>query len=128
MVGCAAPAAHPPWTDRNRFLVLAFKGTGASRVLAMVPIRTPSISTIIILVGVSLALTACGDASKLPEQSSVGSSPTLPEPNQTFIPTVHVAKATGWPEGAKPTPSAGLAVNAFATGLEHPRWLLVLPN
>jgi glucose/arabinose dehydrogenase len=94
----------------------------------MVPIRTPSVSRIIVIVGFSLALTACGDSSKLPEQSAVGSSPTLPEPNQTFIPTVHIAKAIGWPKDAKPTPSAGLSVNAFATGLDHPRWFLVLPN
>jgi glucose/arabinose dehydrogenase len=34
----------------------------------------------------------------------------------------------GWPAAAKPTPAAGLAVNAFATGLAHPRWLYVLPD
>jgi len=27
-----------------------------------------------------------------------------------------------------PTPTAGLAVTAFARNLDHPRWLLVLPN
>ena len=36
--------------------------------------------------------------------------------------------AIGWPAGVTPTPAAGFAVNAFATGLEHPRWLYVLPN
>jgi glucose/arabinose dehydrogenase len=44
------------------------------------------------------------------------------------IPTVKVAKATGWPAGATPVPTQGLKVNAFATGLQHPRWLLTLPN
>jgi glucose/arabinose dehydrogenase len=39
-----------------------------------------------------------------------------------------VAKGTHWPAGATPTAPAGLRVNAFATGLDHPRWLYVLPN
>ena len=36
--------------------------------------------------------------------------------------------AKGWPAGAKPKPADGLQVEAFATGLDHPRWLYVLPN
>jgi glucose/arabinose dehydrogenase len=52
----------------------------------------------------------------------------LPAPDEQLIPTVHVAKATGWPAGAKPAAAAGLSVTAFATGLSHPRWLHVLPN
>ena len=39
-----------------------------------------------------------------------------------------IAPATGWPAGATPTAAQGLQVQAFATGLEHPRWLYVLPN
>ena len=34
----------------------------------------------------------------------------------------------GWPAGAKPLAAAGTAVAAFATALDHPRWLYVLPN
>jgi glucose/arabinose dehydrogenase len=82
-----------------------------------------------LLIGVcTLPLAACGDSSKLPEQSSIGPSPTLPEPNSTLIPTVNIATAKGWPEGAKPTAAQRLSVAAFAQGLEHPRWLLMLPN
>jgi glucose/arabinose dehydrogenase len=73
-------------------------------------------------------LMSCGDSAQLPEQATVGKSPTLPEPKKTMLPTVNIATATGWPEGAKPKPASGLAVNAFATGLEHPRWLYALPN
>src|SRR5215813_11690289 len=76
----------------------------------------------------TLLLAACGDASKFPEATSHGAKPLLPPPNKTFIPTVDIATAKGWPEGAKPTAVEGLTVNAFATGLEHPRWLYVLPN
>ena len=39
-----------------------------------------------------------------------------------------VAKAVGWPDGAKPVVAPGLAVAAYTTGLDHPRWLYRLPN
>lgn len=75
-----------------------------------------------------VALAGCVEHAKLLHGESVGTAPTLPAPNKTLIPTVHIAPAIGWPEGAKPTAASGLAVNAFATGLDHPRWLYVLPN
>jgi glucose/arabinose dehydrogenase len=80
-----------------------------------------------------LSLNACklGPTDRGPEASpasSTGLHPTLPEPNQRLIPVVQIAAAKGWPAGMKPTPAAGLAVNAFATGLSHPRWLYTLPN
>ncbi len=75
-----------------------------------------------------LNLVACSEMAKLPEQAGIGPHPTLPPPNPTLIPTVNIAPAKGWPAGAMPEAAAGLAVNAFATGLDHPRWLYVLPN
>jgi glucose/arabinose dehydrogenase len=75
-----------------------------------------------------IGLTACGDMTQLPAGAEVGPRPTLVEPNPTRIPTVHVAPAVGWPSGLMPTAPAGAHVTAFASGLEHPRWLLVLPN
>jgi glucose/arabinose dehydrogenase len=57
-----------------------------------------------------------------------GPNPTLPAPEKSLIPTINVAKADAWPQGTRPTPAAGLAVTAYATGLDHPRWLYVLPN
>ena len=54
--------------------------------------------------------------------------PTLPAPESSIIPTVKVAKAVGWKAGEAPTPAGGFAVNRFAEGLEHPRWLYQLPN
>ncbi|MGZ4959369.1 MAG: PQQ-dependent sugar dehydrogenase, partial [Methylomonas sp.] len=74
------------------------------------------------------ALTACGDVAQLPVAAGTGPNPQLPPPNPTLITTVNVAKAVGWPANAKPTAAPGLAVNAFAAGLDHPRWLYVLPN
>ncbi|HYH41716.1 MAG TPA: sorbosone dehydrogenase family protein [Burkholderiales bacterium] len=76
----------------------------------------------------ALALTACGETAKLPFSAGVGPNPTLPPPNETLIPTVHVAEAKGWPSGVKPTAPAGTTVTEFAAGLDHPRWVYVLPN
>ena len=73
-------------------------------------------------------LASCGDRATLPVEAGTGPDPTLPPPNPTLIPTVSIAPAKGWPAGAAPTPAPGLAVAAFAEGLDHPRWLHVLPN
>jgi glucose/arabinose dehydrogenase len=73
-------------------------------------------------------LVGCGDVATLPVSAGTGPNPTLPAPHQTLLPTVNVAPAQGWADGATPVAAAGLAVNAFATGLDHPRWLVVLPN
>ena len=78
----------------------------------------------------ALALVAC--AAEPPASSAqpgVGPSPTLPPPHEKhFIPTVNIAPARGWPQGAMPHAPAGFKVTAFATGLSHPRWVYVLPN
>src|SRR4051794_28270304 len=58
-----------------------------------------------------------------------GQSPAIPEAKpQGAIPTLKMPTARGWSEGEKPTVASGLKVNAFATGLDHPRWIEVLPN
>ncbi|MEO7952845.1 MAG: sorbosone dehydrogenase family protein [Polaromonas sp.] len=80
----------------------------------------------------SLALLAslmgCGDTAFLPPQAGMGASPTLPQPVSSLIPTVNIAPAIGWPAGMMPAPMAGLTVTALASGLDHPRWVYVLPN
>ncbi|HZR37506.1 MAG TPA: sorbosone dehydrogenase family protein [Nevskia sp.] len=73
-------------------------------------------------------LAACGDAAKLPISAGTGPQPELPAPDKSLLPRVHIATAKGWPAGAKPAAAAGLEVNALASGLDHPRWLYVLPN
>ncbi|WP_018508992.1 PQQ-dependent sugar dehydrogenase [Thiobacillus thioparus] len=75
-----------------------------------------------------LALAACNEMATLPVSAGTGPHPTLPPPQQTLIPTVHIAPANGWPSGAAPQAAAGMRVTAFARSLGHPRWLLVLPN
>jgi len=76
----------------------------------------------------ALALSACGGASKLAEGTGTGAQPELPAPDKSLFPTVNVAEAKGWPPGRTPVPAGGSQVSAFASGLQHPRWLYVLPN
>jgi len=58
-----------------------------------------------------------------------GSAPVVPAAKrQGAIPTLKMPTARGWSDGQKPVAAAGLKVNAFATGLKHPRWINVLPN
>ncbi|MDR9865606.1 MULTISPECIES: sorbosone dehydrogenase family protein [Pseudomonas] len=87
--------------------------------------RKTQLALVIALAG---GLAACGESSSLQVTDGTGPSPKLPEPNKTLIPTVNIAPAIGWPEGGKPTAAAGTQVAAFAEGLDHPRWLYVLPN
>ncbi len=83
------------------------------------------------LLALALAALCCIAHAATPDDKAAagfGPHPALPEPNQTLIPTLHVAPAVGWPAGAKPTAYGGHNVDAFATGLDHPRWIYVLPN
>lgn len=74
------------------------------------------------------AMSACGDMARLPVAAGTGPKPDLPEPRRSLIPTVNIAPAKGWPDDVRPAAAPGMRVNAFAFGLEHPRWLYVLPN
>ena len=73
-------------------------------------------------------LGACASPPALPDSAGEGATPTLPDPFHRVIPTVHIAPAVGWSGAGAPSPAAGLAVSAFASGLDHPRWLYALPN
>ena len=74
------------------------------------------------------ALAGCMETSRIPTAADMGPDPLIAPPAKSLLPTVHVATAEGWLPGGKPTPAPGLQVNAFADGLEHPRWVYVLPN
>src|ERR1700681_2048118 len=77
----------------------------------------------------ALPLASCNEpANTAAAEQTFGPSPTLPAPQTSWIPTVNVGTPTGCPAGAKPTAANGMAVNAFATGLDHPRTVYVLPN
>jgi hypothetical protein len=62
-------------------------------------------------------------------QQAVGPAPLIPPPRpQGRIPTLKMPTAKGWAQGQTPAAAPGLRVNAFAAGLDHPRWIHVLPN
>ncbi len=81
-----------------------------------------------------MALSACalpGDADRAPVASpsdTVGPNPRIAPVDKSLLPTVQIAPAKGWSAGEKPTAASGVVVNAFATGLDHPRWVYVMPN
>ncbi len=80
------------------------------------------------LLATVIGLGACAGGTALPVAAGFGPDPQLPAPRQGLLPTVNIAPASSWPEGATPVAAAGLRVQAFATGLDHPRWLYRLPN
>ena len=85
-------------------------------------------STFVVASLAVVAIAGCGETASLKVSDGTGASPTLPAPNPTLIPTLNVAKAIGWPDGMKPVGAPGTTVNAFASGLDHPRWVYALPN
>ena len=88
----------------------------------------PMLLAAVMFVGAAAALSGCGDEATLPASAGIGPNPTLPPPHQTLLPTVRIAPAKGWSANAAPTPAPTLKVTSFAAGLDHPRWLYVLPN
>ena len=74
------------------------------------------------------ALAACEGTAGYPVSAGMGPTPALPPPDRALFPAVEIAEAKGWPSGGKPIAAPGTVVSAFATGLDHPRWLYVLPN
>jgi glucose/arabinose dehydrogenase len=82
--------------------------------------------TLVCVVG--LALAACGEVATVTPAAGTGPHPALPPPVVSLIPTVNVAPAVGWAPGEVPQAAVGTQEQAFATGLDHPRWLHVLPN
>src|SRR5467141_2689413 len=58
-----------------------------------------------------------------------GSAPVVPVAKpQGSIPTLKMPTARGLTDGQMPVAAPGLKVNAFVTGLKHPRGIHLLPN
>jgi glucose/arabinose dehydrogenase len=95
---------------------------------------TRPLPALAVLGALSTALVACampGETRVGPVPSpadTVGPNPVIKPVDKHLIPTVQVAIAKGWAPGDKPVAAAGITVTPFATGLNHPRWLHVLPN
>lgn len=83
---------------------------------------------VVILAAGALFYLSRPDTARLSVDAVTGRLPKITDPRTQLIPTVEIAEATGWPAGKQPVAAKGLAVDAFARGLDHPRWLTVLPN
>lgn len=83
--------------------------------------------TVLVLIGGWLWISR-PDQARTPIAELFGPRPNITDPRQQTVPTIKVAEAVGWPAGAAPAPAAGLKVQRFAEGLDHPRWLYRLPN
>jgi glucose/arabinose dehydrogenase len=68
------------------------------------------------------------ESARIAVERGYGTRPVLPKPHPTLIPTIKVAPARGWAKGQTPKAAPGIVVNEFAGGLDHSRWLHVLPN
>ncbi|MDR5783727.1 sorbosone dehydrogenase family protein [Caballeronia sp. LZ065] len=71
---------------------------------------------------------ACGSAFAADYAAGFGPDPELPAPHKSLMPTVNIAPAKPWQAGEKPEAAQGFQVTAFASQLDHPRWLATLPN
>jgi glucose/arabinose dehydrogenase len=80
------------------------------------------------IIALAAVLSACGSSARLPVADGIGPAPSLPGPRESLIPTVKIAPAKGWAPNTSPHAAPNLVVSAFASGLDHPRWLYVLPN
>jgi glucose/arabinose dehydrogenase len=87
---------------------------------------TDIFARLVALVGAGAILLRRQNADML--EPAYGSAPAIPAARPQPIPTLKMPTARGWAPGQTPKAAAGFRVNAFATGLKHPRWLHVLPN
>ncbi len=93
----------------------------------MRPMFRDTLLTFLLAPVILYGLGACGESAKETVAAGSGANPVLPPPHATLLPTVNVARVVGW-SGAKPSAAPGLAVAPYASALDHPRWLYVLPN
>ena len=83
---------------------------------------------LLIIGGVALYLMLRPDVARFSTAELSGRVPVMASQKAETLPTVRIAEVTGWKEGETPEAADGLAVAAFANGLDSPRTMLVLPN
>src|SRR6476661_4998076 len=84
--------------------------------------------TLVTAAGLSLVLSACGDNKRVDPAQQIGASPVLPQAKDFLVPPMQVPDGVGWQGNATPKVISGLRIEKIASGLLHPRTLLVLPN
>jgi glucose/arabinose dehydrogenase len=80
------------------------------------------------MAGLALVLAACSDKASIDPSRQLGSNPELPKPQDFLVPPMQVPEGVGWKGDARPRVAPGLKIEKIASGLLHPRQLLVLPN
>ncbi|MYN06517.1 sorbosone dehydrogenase family protein [Massilia sp. FT127W] len=98
------------------------------RTAAQIPAPSirPALAATAFAVAALVVMAGAADAQSYPP--GFGPQPALPAPERSLVPTVNVAPVARWPNGATPAAAPGFTVHAYASGLDHPRWLHVLPN
>src|SRR4030095_10972585 len=82
----------------------------------------------VMVAATALSVTACTPSAKLPVSAGMGPQPVLPPPETSLIPTANGVSAEGRAPEGEPMAAGGMSVVAFARGLDHTRWIYVLPN
>ncbi len=89
----------------------------------------PKVGRALLILGpAALALSACGAGPALPPEQGYGPHPILPAARKQALPVVKIAPAVRWADGQTPDAAPGFVATALVRGLDHPRWLYVLPN
>jgi glucose/arabinose dehydrogenase len=83
---------------------------------------------LLVLLGIAAWYVTRPDVAQLPLSKVTGPKPEIVDAREQMVPTVSVAEVDRWKAGETPTAAAGLVVERFAEGLDHPRNLYVLPN
>jgi len=76
----------------------------------------------------ALSLAACASTTEDIGDTGLGPRPELPSPQTSLMPTINIAPVQTRPSQSIPTAPPGFTVTAFASGLEHPRWVYPLPD
>jgi glucose/arabinose dehydrogenase len=83
---------------------------------------------LLVLLGIGAWYVTRPDIAQLPLSKVTGPKPEIVDAREQMVPTISVAEVDRWKAGEAPTAAAGLIVERFAEGLDHPRNLYVLPN
>jgi len=79
-------------------------------------------------IGAAMVLTGCAAHGSDDPFVGFGPDPPLKAPQTSLIPLIGVPDVVHWPASGAPIAPPGFTVSRYAEGLEHPRWLLTLPN
>src|SRR5260370_19953496 len=88
--------------------------------------KLPRLAALLVAVA-GLGLAGCDDHAGDPKMQ-IGTNPVLPALQHYLMPPMRIAKVVGWGSDETPAAAQGLQIHAFATDLQHPRSLYILPN